>query len=456
MRSRIGLASIAVVLMAASASGQFFPYPVQKRTLANGLDVIVIETPEFKEVLSFNVLILAGSGRENEKGRSGLAHLFEHILFRHDHDTPQAYQSAVEELGAFNNAYTWYDVTYYHPLTFTSNLERLIALEASRFRELRYTERVFRTEAGAVYGEYRRIASDPGLRIEEVLSDLMYGQGHGYGHTTIGYLDDVKDMPNAYRSAVAFYNTYYRPNNAIVVVAGDVRAGEVFGLVEKHFGSWQRRPVPEQALPAPVNGPKSQHVQWPSQVPPRVTVAWRVPAFSPGAAEGAVIQVMSELMGGETAPLFRSLRYEQQVATDLSVDSTSAVGFHPRPLSADVTVAEEKYEQQGRALLDTIAGEVSAAFEGLASFSSQPDAARRLEGVKSQLRNDILASLNSPSNIAESFAMLYRFDRDPKVFEKTAAAIAALRPQDVDAFARAHFRPQNRVTITLAPQGGSR
>lgn len=455
MRKRIGLPALLALILAPMAQAQFFPYPVQKRTLPNGLDVIVIETPEFKDVLSFNTLILAGSGRENEKGRSGLAHLFEHIMFRHNHDTPEAYQPAVESMGAFNNAYTWYDVTYYHPLTFTSKLEELIALEASRFRGLHYSERVFRTEAGAVYGEYRRIASDPGLRLEEILSDLMYGTAHGYGHSTIGYLDDVKDMPNAYRSAVAFYNTYYRPNNAIVLVAGDVKAEEVFRLVEKYYGPWQRRAIPESPNPRPVNGPKTHHETWPSEVPPRVVVGYQVPAFVPGSAEGAVIQVMSELMGGETAPLYRELRFEDQVATSMFVDNVSAIGFDARPLSTDVTVAEEKYDNRGRALLNEIATEVATAFEGLSSFSSQPDAAKRLEAIKSQLRFDILASLNSPANIAETFGNYYRFSRDPNVFEEVAAAIQRLTPADIDAFARKYFRPQNRVTVTLASQGGA-
>ncbi|HUP50811.1 MAG TPA: pitrilysin family protein [Thermoanaerobaculia bacterium] len=457
MLQRIGLIALALVFVVSSTvHAQFFPYPVQKRTLPNGLDVIVIETPEFRDVLSFNTLILAGSGRENEKGRSGLAHLFEHIVFRHDHDTPQAYQASVEEMGAFNNAYTWYDVTYYHPLTFTSNLERLAALEGSRFRELRYTERVFRTEAGAVYGEYRRIASNPGLKIEEVLSDLMYGPAHGYGHSTIGYLDDIQDMPNAYRSAVAFYNAYYRPNNAIVVVAGDVDPEEVFKVVEKHYGTWERRAIPEQPPPGPVNGPQSRHEEWPAQIPPRVLVSYRVPAFVPGTPESATIQVMSELMGGETAPLYRNLRFEQQVATTLGVASASAMGFHARPLSTYITVAEEKYKEEGRPLLDRMAKEVATAFEGLSAYSSQPDAASRLEAIKSQLRFDILASLNSPANIAENFATLYRFSRDPKIFEKVSEAIARLTPADIDAFAKAHFRPANRVTVTLAPQGGAR
>ncbi|HUP46513.1 MAG TPA: pitrilysin family protein [Thermoanaerobaculia bacterium] len=454
---RIAMPALVIGLaLAPMAQAQFLPYPVHKRTLANGLDVVVIETPEFRDVLSFNTLIMAGSGRESEKGRSGLAHLFEHIMFRHDHDTPKAYQPAMEEMGAFNNAYTWYDVTFYHPLTFTSNLEELVALEGSRFRDLRYSEQVFRTEAGAVHGEYRRIASDPGLRLEEILSDLMYGPRHGYGHSTIGYLDDVKDMPNAYRSAVAFYNTYYRPNNAVVVVAGDVKPEEVFGLVEKHYGTWERRPLPEQPGPGPVSGPKTRHEVWPADVPPRVVVAYQVPKFVPGSTEGAVIQVVSELMGGETAPLYRKLRFEEQVATQLFVDNFSAVGFDPRPLSTDVTVAEEKYGQQGRELLNRIGADVATAFEGMSSFSSQPGGAQRLEAIKSQLRYDILSSLNSPANIAESFATYYRFTRDPEVFDKMAAAIARLTPADVEAFARANFRPDRRVTITLAPQGGAR
>jgi zinc protease len=454
MRSRILLIAL-VTAMAATAQAQFFPYPVQKRTLPNGLDVVVIETPEFKNVLSFNTLILAGSGRENEKGRTGLAHLFEHIMFRHDHDTPQAYQAAVEKMGAFNNAYTWYDITYYHPLTFTSNLEQLAALEGARFRGLHYSERVFRTEAGAVYGEYRRNASDPGLRLEEVLGDLMYGPAHGYGHTTIGYLDDVKDMPNAYKSASAFYDAYYRPNNAIVVVAGDVKADAVFAAVEKNFGSWQAKKTPVQPDPKPFNGPKKQHETWESDIPPRVMVAYMIPPYVPGSADAATMDVMSDLMGGETAPLFKKLRYDEQVASDLGVDNVSSVGFDARPMATYVTVAKDKYDAQGKALLDRIDKEVSSAFESLSTFSTQPDAAARLESIKSQLRYDILASFNSPANIAENFVSYYRFTRDPQVLEKVAGAIAALQPSDVDAFAKKYFTPKNRVTITLAGKGGA-
>jgi zinc protease len=454
MQRRFTLALLAL-LLAATAQAQFFPYPVQKKTLPNGLDVVVIETPEFKDVLSFNTMILAGSGRENEKGRTGLAHLFEHIMFRHKHDTPEAYDPNIEKLGAFNNAFTWYDITYFHPLTFTQNLDRLAELEGSRFKGLTYTERVFRTEAGAVYGEYRRNASDPGLRIEEVVGDLMYGPAHGYGHTTIGYIADVKDMPNAYKSALAFYDAYYRPNNAIIVVAGDVKADRVFAAVEKNFGDWKAKKTPEQPDPKPFNGPKKQNETWPSDIPPRVVVNYMVPAYAPGTSEAAAIDVMSELMGGETAPLYKKLRYDEQVASEMYVDNGSARGFDARPLGTYVTVAKDKYDAQGRALLDRIDADVAGAFEALSSFSTQKDAASRLDSIKSQIRYDFLGSLNSPANIAQNFAEIYRFNRDPQVLEKVAQAITNLKPADIDAFAKKYFTPKNRVTVTVTGKGGA-
>ena len=165
------------------------------------------------------------------------------------------------------------------------------------------------------------------------------------------------------------------------------------------------------------------------------------------------MDVMAELMGGETAPLYRKLRYDDQVASALGVDNVSSVGVDARPLATYVTVAKDKYDTQGKPLLDRIDADVARAFEALSAFSAQPDSAKRLESIKSQLRYDILSSFNSPANIAQNFANYYRLDRDPQVLEKVAAGIAALKPTDIDAFAKKYFTPKNRVSITLAGGG---
>src|SRR5689334_1451651 len=108
---------------AQSTVPQFFPYKVETRTLANGLTIVVIPTPEFKEMVTYATVVFAGSGKETEKGKTGLAHLFEHIMFRHEWDgKPGGYEDVIRRMGAYNNAWTDYDLTFYHPTTFSENL----------------------------------------------------------------------------------------------------------------------------------------------------------------------------------------------------------------------------------------------------------------------------------------------------------------------------------------------
>jgi zinc protease len=437
-------------LLVPLAAADFFPYEIHKRTLDNGLDVLVIPTPEFRDVLNWNTLILAGSRNEIEPGRTGLAHLFEHIAFRHRFEDPQnSYDSRIERIGAFDNAWTWFDVTYYHPVTFSSNLEELAAVQAERMVAMEFSERIYRTEAGAVLGEYRRNASNPGLRMSEVLSDLIYGREHGYGHTTMGYLEDVMDMPQSYQAGVAFYERYYRPNNAVVIVSGDVDPEEVFQLAEKHYGSWQPRAVPDLPDPPPVDGPKRGHVAWDADVPPRMTLAHVVPAFVPGSRDAAVISILGELLGGQTAPLFQQLRYEKKVATSFFVGGASAMGFDPRPLEANVRFDKAMFDERGKAVLDETEQDIIAGFEALKNFSSRPDAAQTLEAIKSKFRYDMLAALDSAHDIAQTLALYYRFNRNPEVLDQIVESVQRLQPSDIDEFARQHFVPSNRAVVTM-------
>ena len=449
---------LTILMAAAAAAGplqaqeDFFPYEVHKRTLDNGLDVIVIPTSEFKDVLSYNTLVLAGA-RNELPGKSGLAHLFEHILLRHRwNDQDQGYERAIEEMGAFNNAWTWFDVTFYHPLTFTSNLEVLVDLESDRFVNLDYTEKIFQTEAGAVLGEYRNSAANPGLRMSEVQSQLMYGD-YGYGHTTIGYLEDVKDMPNEYQAAVRFYDDYYRPNNVILIVSGDVEPDRIFQIAEKHYGDWQAADLPEIPEPGPVGGPEREHVDWQVDVPPRVQVGYRMPPHQTGSKSTAVGQLLPELLTSETAPLFQKLRYEKQLAAALFSGTSQYESFGPGPLLITAVLYKEKYEEQGDELFDEVIDDVELALQELKSFSGRPDAERTLEELKSKYAYDLLAQLDSPGDIAENFAWFYRFERDPEVFDKLVASVRALTPADIDAFAREYFTADNQVIVTLAYQG---
>jgi zinc protease len=450
--------AILLLLLPCAVRAGVFPYPVQKKTLPNGLDVLVIETPEFKDVLSYNTMVLAGSGKEEERGATGLAHLFEHILFTHRLGGKDGgYNDAINKMGADNNAWTWFDVTYYHPLTFKENLYKLAGLESARFKGLDITEKIFQTETGAVLGEYRKVASHPSMKMEERLFDLLY-PNHPYGHTTMGYYEDVVDMPKHYEAAKRFYDAYYRPNNCVIIVAGDVKAEDVFKAVEDHYSDWKPKPVPalKDKGPEP-SGDRREHVGWDSDVAPQVWVAYRMPAFKPGTPEGAAALLLDELLVSPAAPLYKRLRYEKQTASGLGLEE-GASGFEsadPRAIVVSAELYKEKLTASGT-YYDDVAGDIEKGLDDLKDFSKQPGAADLLKVVQSKYRYDFLADLSSPRNIASEMAHFYRFDRDPRVLDRLLDAVAALKPEDVDRLAQTYFTPENRVVLTMSYDPASR
>ncbi len=487
MKRPARVAAAALLLAARAALAGVFPYPVTKETLPNGLDVVVIQTPEFKDVLSYNTLVMAGSGKEHERGATGLAHLFEHILFRHRyHGEDGGYEERMNRLGTHNNAWTWFDVTYYHPLTFISNFDRsgdppgVVELEAARFTSLDFSEKTFKTEAGAVLGEYRKAASQPGEKMEERLFELMF-PGSPYGHTTMGYYQDVIDMPSHYEAARRFYDEWYRPNHCALVIAGDVTPAKLLPKIREKYGKWEAKeaPHPPSGHPLPQAGegtsskdlprnslaPRERgegggeglsktrdHIAWDSDVAPQVWVAYRMPAFHPGTPDSAAAELLQELLVSPAAPLYKKLRYEKQTASVLNLEEGRR-GFESVESRAIILTAQlykDQYAAKGRALFDDVAGDIAGGLEALKSFSSQPGAAELLKAVKSKYRNDFLSDLASPSEIAETFALYYRFDRDPAVLDKLLASVEALSPEDIDRLARAQFTPANRVVITMA------
>ncbi len=456
-RSTAALALALATVVPASAG--IVPYKVHKKTLANGLDVLVVPMPEFKGVLSMNMLVLAGSRNEVDKGKSGLAHLFEHILFRHRHGGKDGgYSTEIDRMGAHNNAFTSFDVTYYHPFTFTSNLDKLFELEAGRFVSLDFGgEKVFKTEAGAVLGEYRRNSSNPGLRVSEVLLGLAFKE-HPYGHTTLGYLEDVQDMPNEYKAALAFYDAYYRPGSCVLVVAGDVDVAGIFARAEKHFGPWAAKAAAASIPKEPMQSEARRGaVPWEADVAPRVTIAHKVPAFVPGSSGAAAGQIVPELLFSESAPLYQKLRYQDKTVAALDHQGGDEYqSFDPRLFVVQAVLFKDQLKAKGPAYIESVEKDILAGMEGLAQFSKTPGAQQTLDVLKSKYRYDTLAALGSPATFAESLALVYRFTRDPEVLDRMLEAVDRLTPEDIDAYARAHFAKEGRTVVTLEskPQPG--
>jgi len=291
----------------------------------------------------------------------------------------------------------------------------------------------------------------PTLKMSERLLALAFPD-HPYGHETIGYYEDVLAMPNHYQAARAFYDTYYRPNNCVLLIAGNVKAEEIFAQVEARYRDWQPKPVPPIPPAAPLGGPKREHLGWPADVAPRIYLAYRLPRFQTGSVETAVAELLSELLVSRSAPLHKKLRFEKQTVSELAFgDGTRGFeSFDPRLLIVDAQLFKAQYTQKGAAYLDEVIRDVEQGVDELKRYSRQKSAKQILETLKSKYRYDFLARMSSPAAIAENLAWYYRFERDPEVFEKLLASVERLRPQDVDAFAGKYFVPQNQVIITLA------
>ena len=447
---------------AAKPAPKFFPYPVQHKTLANGLNVVVIPTPEFRGMVTWSTAVLAGSRNETEPGKTGLAHLFEHIMFLHEYDgQPDGYEQAMRRLGAFNNAWTDYDLTFYHPTTFISNLMSpvqspegptpgLIQLEASRFENLKLDRKTFQVEAGAVLGEYRRTYSDPGEKMIEEMSPVAFPH-HPYGHTVIGYEKDVENMPRAWDAAWEFYGNYYKPNNVALIVVGDVDAKTIFAQVEKYYGDWKPSHPPQIPAEQPPQGPKSVHVNWEADVSPRLVVGYHTPAMHPGSKETAVTMILPELLVSRSAPLYQKLRYQKQTVTSFSIlDGTELLqSTDPHLLLLDSELHLERFRKEGQPYVDEVRHDVISGAEALQHFSRQPGARRVLKMVKSRVGNDFLDGLDSTGAIAQTFAWYYRFDRDPQAIDRLMQAVDSLSPRDIDRYAQKYFTPQGRIVTTL-------
>ena len=152
---------------------------------------------------------------------------------------PEKYQAILTKAGARQNAYTTDDYTNYHTTFAKEDLEKVLEIEADRFQNLDYPEEAFKTESRAVLGEYNKNSANPMSKLFEAMRDTAFTT-HTYKHTTMGFLKDIEDMPNQFAYSKAFFDRWYRPEYATVIVAGDVDPAKVLPLVEKYWGGWKR------------------------------------------------------------------------------------------------------------------------------------------------------------------------------------------------------------------------
>ena len=426
------------MLMAAPSPGAtVFPYKYHEETLPNGLTVIVIPM-ESGGLVAYWSVVRTGSRDEVEPGKSGFAHFFEHMMFRGTKKYPgPVYDRIVTAMGADANAYTTDDYTAYHLAFAKESLAQVVEIESDRFQNLDYAEPAFQTEAGAVYGEYRKDVTQPFFLLDEKLRDTAFDR-HTYKHTTMGFEADVKAMPQAYAYSRSFFRRFYRPDNTVLVVAGDVEAKATLELVRKHYGAWERGYVPPKIVPEPPQkAERKAEVSYPGQTLPILDVAYKGDSLDPGNRSFVAGLILGDLAFGSTSVLYKDLVIRQQKVEFL----TASFPINRDPPLLEIAAMVKKVEDI-RAVQEAIDRTIG-------EFQARPADAGKLEAVKRHHKYGFLMGLDSPDAVAGSVARFVALTGGIDVIDRLYGEMDKVTPQDVVRAARAYLQPQRRTVVVL-------
>ena len=410
-----------------------------ERTLANGLRVIVQEdhtTP----VVSVHVMYHVGSKHERP-GRTGFAHLFEHLMFQGSENVMEdAHFKYIQNAGGSLNGSTWFDRTNYFETLPSNELELGLWLESDRmgFFESAITQEKLDNQRNVVKNErLQSYENRPyGLAVETILS-MVYPEGHPYRHPTIGFMEDLDAA--SLEDVKAFFHKFYTPDNAVLVLAGDLEAGEGFDLAHEYFGDIPRGSGALQVsapMVPPIGQPRDRifdRVRF-----PRVYIFHHVPAYGqPGFEEG---DVLSYVLGqGKSSRLHHKLVYEDRIAQDVTAQvwptEDCGICFIVATARPGVDVAELEAK-----ILDVL-NEVQR--RGLEHREAEG-------GVNRALRN-LVAELDSIGSRSDAIATAATFLDNPAYVNEVFANIAAVTPEAVVAIADEWLTEERRAVLHVLP-----
>ncbi len=361
-------------------------------TLGNGLQVVVIQdhrTPVVTQMIWYTV----GSADETP-GKSGLAHFLEHLMFKGTAKHPAGeFSQTVLRVGGNENAFTSYDYTGFFQRVPRDQLGKMMEFEADRMTGLILKDENVLPERDVVLEEYNmRVANNPEARLNEQIMAALY-LNHPYGRPVIGWHHEIEKLGR--EDALAFYRRFYAPNNAILVIAGDVDAGEVRPLVEQTFGKVAAQPAiaaqrvrPQEPEPA---GPRTVTLADPQVEQPLVRRSYLVPSATTAApGESATLDVLAQLMGGgNNSYLNRALVIDHPLAVGASAGyqgtsldpSQFTITAAPRP-GVDFAQVEEA--------IDNV----------IAKVAESPASSEDLERVKTQLIAEAIYAQDNQATMA--------------------------------------------------------
>ncbi len=414
-----------------------FAYDYRIDDLPNGLRVITVPT-DYPNIVALYIVVQTGSRNEVEPGKSGFAHLFEHLMFRGTEKySTEKYDEIMKLAGADRNAYTTDDRTVYHVTFSKEDLETIFELEADRFQRLKVSVDLFKTETKAVLGEYNKNASNPINKLIEVLRDKAFDT-HTYKHTTMGFLSDVENMPSMYDYSLEFFNRYYRPEYTTMIVVGDVERDEVMRLTNRYWGEWQRGDYrPEIPSDSEQMEERTAHIPWPAETLPWAVVAYKGPAYSDETKDMAAMELTGSLGFSENSPLYQQLVIREQKVDALFYSFEDHLDPYLLIVAARIKDSKD---------ISYVKDKITETFEG---FKSVAPAAAELESVKSHLKYGFALSLDNSDAIAAAMAAYIGLRRTPETINRLFEVYGLVTPDDIREMAAKYFDHRRRTVVTL-------
>jgi len=407
-------------------------------TLDNGMDVVVIEDHRAPVVVHM-VWYRVGAADE-PAGRSGIAHFLEHLMFKGTDKFPAGYISdIVEANGGSDNAFTSYDYTGYFQRVAADRLDLMMELEADRMTGLTLSEPDVRTERDVILEERnQRTENNPGALFSEQRSAAQY-MNHPYGIPVIGWRAEMEQLSR--KDALDFYETYYAPNNAILVVAGDVDPGDVHALAETYYGPLE----PSGALPVrarPQEPPQlaERRITFadPRVAQPFVMRSYLAPERDPGNQKpAAALMYLAELLGGEgaTSLMGEKLQFDSQIAL-----YTSA--FYSGDAIDDTTFGLIVVPASGVSLQEA----EDAMDEVIAEFLETGVDMEDFDSIKMQLRAGNIYAKDSVQGLAQRYGQALAMGLSVEDVQAWPGVLDAVTPEDVMQAARDVFDRNKAVT----------
>jgi zinc protease len=438
-----------VLLLASLAPAQQWHPPTQTKKLSNGLVVVVSEDHSAPTI---GICVTYGIGfRLEPEGRTGFAHLFEHMMFEGTPVSPKGvFDQVAESGGGFINGDTRYDYTEYIESASSAALDPLLWLEADRMKTLDFSEKNLENQRNVVEEEVRvNVMNQPyGLFYAIDLPGKAWDT-YPNAHNFYG---DFKDLDAAnIKDVQAFYEQYYAPNNAVLAVVGDVKPEEVFEKAEKYFGALPQRKVPPK--PDLVEKPQASERRSTQEdklaTLPALGIGYRMPPKTPH--ESVVAAVTGELLhNGEASRLYQALVKEKQVATEVSGGVNWPLGTFLEYSGPTLMTSFIIYPANLKG--NDVMTAYDSVIESLAKIGPK---AEELDRVRSKMRSDWYDQLEIPVSRASALAHAALLDGDPMRVYSVPDELNKVTSDEVRAFAAKYLVKNNRTIIDRVPAAKS-